>query len=74
MVDIKFCENNYEYDIEWLIERIEDEFEDVSVEVESCLDECEICSEGPFAIVQGEVLKAGTAEELYEMIKEKIGE
>jgi Uncharacterized protein conserved in bacteria len=73
MNDIKFCENNFDYDIESLIERIDDELEDVDVQVEPCLGECGICSEGPFAIVNGEVLKADTAEDLFDIIKEKIG-
>ena len=73
MNDIKFCENNFEYDIESLIEKIDDELEDVDVVVESCLGECTICSEGPFAIVNGEVVKADTAEDLFDSIKEKLG-
>jgi len=74
MSDIKFCENNFEFDIDSLIEKIEDELEDVKVDVESCLDQCGLCSEGPFAIVNGEVVKAETVEELFEIIKDRVGE
>lgn len=73
MEEIRFCENNFEYDIEAVIERIEDELTGVNIEVEACLGECGICSEGPFAIVNGDLIKADSADDLFDMIKEKLG-
>ena len=69
MDEVRFCENNFQYDIEEVIARIEDELEGVNVEVESCLGHCDICAEGPFALVNEEVLQAENAEELFEKIK-----
>ena len=73
MDEVRFCENNFQYDIEDVISRIEDEFEDVKVEVDSCLGYCEICAEGPFALVNDEVVQADNAEELFGKIKESLG-
>lgn len=73
MDEVRFCENNFQYDIEDITGRIEKEFEDVKVEVESCLGHCDICAEGPFALVNEEVIQADNAEDLYEKIKDSLG-
>lgn len=69
MAQVKFCENNFSYGVEELTKRIEEELDGVNVEVESCLGYCGDCSEGPFALVDGELIQADTAEELYDEIK-----
>ncbi|TDX46760.1 DUF1450 domain-containing protein [Orenia marismortui] len=68
---VSFCENNFVHGVEGLITKIED-FEDVSVEIESCLGFCGDCAIGPFALVDGDLLQAETIDELYNRIKEEL--
>lgn len=70
MADIKFCENNFQFDVEDIINRLKDE--DIEVEVESCLGYCGDCAVGPFALVNDELVTAESADELYELIKENL--
>jgi len=71
MAVVSFCENNFVHGVEELIDRLE-ELDDVSVEVEACLGFCGDCAMGPFALVDGELVQAETADELYPRIKEEI--
>ncbi|MDR7855073.1 DUF1450 domain-containing protein [Tissierella sp.] len=70
MTKIQFCENNFSYGTEEIVNKLRDE--DFDVEVESCLGYCGDCAVGPFALVDDELIQADTADELYEMIKEEI--
>lgn len=72
MSEVKFCENNFAHGTDEIAERIENEFDDVAVLIEPCLGHCGECAEGPFAIVNDKFVKADTADELYEIIVEKL--
>ena len=48
--------------------------EDVIVEEAGCTSNCEICDACLFAIVNSEVVEAETAEELLQLIEEKMKE
>lgn len=69
MAEVKFCENNFSYGVEDLIKRIEEELDGVSLDVEPCLGYCGDCAEGPFALVDNELIQADSPEELYDEIK-----
>jgi uncharacterized protein YuzB (UPF0349 family) len=60
------------YGTEELANKLENELDGVSVEVEVCLGYCGDCALGPFALVDGELIQADSVEELYEMIKEEL--
>ncbi|WP_242972928.1 DUF1450 domain-containing protein [Anaeromicrobium sediminis] len=68
-MEIKFCENNYTHGIEDVVNKIKEQLENVTVEVESCLGYCGDCAVGPFALVDDELVQADTPEELLEEIK-----
>lgn len=74
MVEIKLCENNFIHGTEEIAKRLSEEYEDskVNVEVESCLGYCGDCANGPFALVNDELVQADTVDELYEAIVEAI--
>lgn len=72
MIEIKFCENNFSQGTEEIVDKLKNEVEDVTVEVESCLGYCGDCALGPFALVDNELMQADTAEELYELILEQL--
>lgn len=72
MTTIKFCENNLAQGTDDVVERLKDEAPSVRIEVEPCLGYCGECTEGPFALLNGEFIQADNAEELYDMLAEEI--
>ncbi|WP_413363970.1 DUF1450 domain-containing protein [Lysinibacillus sp. 3P01SB] len=48
--------------------------EDVIIEEAGCTSHCETCDSCLFAIVNSEIVKADTSEELLQMIEEKMEE
>jgi len=68
MSQVRFCENNFQFDTEDVVNKLKNE--GVDVEVESCLGYCGECAEGPFALVDDELIQAETADELYDAIIE----
>ena len=70
MAEIKFCENNFGYGTNEVVDRLINE--GIEVEVESCLGYCGDCAVGPFALVKDELIQTDTAEELYEKIRAQI--
>lgn len=68
MAEIKCCENNFIHGTEDVCNQLEEEFPDVRVEVEPCLGYCSYCANGPFALVNGEMVQAESDEKLYEII------
>lgn len=70
MKEIKFCENNFSHGTEEIMNKLKEEFSDIEVSVEPCLGYCGDCAEGPFALVDDELITEGTAEELYKKIKD----
>lgn len=72
MTEIKFCENNFTFGTEATMKKLKDNFSSVDVSVEGCLGYCGDCAEGPYALVNDELIQANTADELYEKIKSMI--
>ncbi|HEY8463484.1 MAG TPA: DUF1450 domain-containing protein [Bacillota bacterium] len=68
MVEVKFCENNFIHGTEDVSNQLEEEFPDIQVEVEPCLGYCSDCANGPFALVNGEMVQAESDEKLYEIV------
>ncbi|QDZ98715.1 DUF1450 domain-containing protein [Lysinibacillus fusiformis] len=68
---VEFCITNlslgaaYAYDV--LLER-----EDIEMEESGCTSHCDICEQGIFAIVNGEIVTADDAEALVQAIDEEI--
>jgi uncharacterized protein YuzB (UPF0349 family) len=71
MTEIKFCENNFTHGTEDTAKKLQDNYPDINVAVESCLGYCGDCADGPFALVNDELIQADSADELYKEI-EKI--
>ncbi len=73
MLEVKFCENNFQHGTDAIVEKLKENHEDVKVEVESCLGDCGECANGPFAVLDGQFIQADTPDELYELIENEIG-
>jgi uncharacterized protein YuzB (UPF0349 family) len=71
-MEIKFCENNFSHGTEDVVKKLEENYSDVEVVVEGCLGYCGDCAEGPFALVDDELVQAETADELYDKIVEMM--
>lgn len=69
MKEVKFCENNYQFGTEEVKNKLE-AIEGFAVEESGCCGMCGECYEGPYALVNDEMVQAETAEELLEKIKE----
>ena len=74
MNQIKFCENNFTHGTEDVVDKLKLEHPEAKVKVESCLGFCGDCAEGPFAILNDELIQADSAEELYEAICDNMDE
>jgi len=70
MKEVKVCENNFQFGTDKVKEKLE-ALEGFVVEEEGCCGQCGECYEGPYALVDDEVVTAESAEELLEKIKEK---
>jgi len=69
---IEFCENNFGYGTEEVIERIENELDNAKTEVHSCIGFCDDCAASPFALIDGQIIQADTPDDLFEEIKAYI--
>lgn len=72
MIEIKFCENNFSYGTDEIMEKLKERFDNVNITAESCLGYCGDCAVGPFALVDDELIQADSAEELYDEIAKCI--
>ncbi|MDB5085404.1 MAG: hypothetical protein JWN30_2290 [Bacilli bacterium] len=75
MVDIGFvlvevCDSNWVSALD--LEDLEQQYPGVSVLRSECLSLCEFCRESAYALVNGEIVSAATAEQCLIRIKEKI--
>lgn len=68
---IEFCANNMQYGTEWILKKLE-ENPDYDVIEYGCLGNCGQCASEPFALVNGTIIEAKSAEQLYESIKNAI--
>lgn len=72
MIEIKFCENNFSHGTEEVVNKLKKEAKNVSVEVEPCLGYCSDCAVQPYALVDGELVLADSADELFDKISDKL--
>lgn len=72
MTKIVVCKHNFSKGTEEVINRIKDNYEEVSIEVSPCIDACSQCGEGPFAIIDGDVVSEENTDQLYETIIKKL--
>lgn len=70
---IEFCVNNLTPDLIEIKKKLEANFE-YDVLDYGCLGYCGICATQPYALVNGEMIKAETAEQLLVEIKKAIDE
>jgi uncharacterized protein YuzB (UPF0349 family) len=73
-VKLEFCQNNLERFLdEGSFRQFEDFFqkEKIVMKEYKCLSHCELCSEKPYAKLNGEIIQADTAIELLDFIKMK---
>ncbi|WP_284644665.1 YuzB family protein [Paenibacillus silviterrae] len=70
---IEFCTNNMHHGTEKLMKQLEQR-PDLDVIEYGCLGNCGECYILPFALVNGEIVAASTAEELEQAIEDKIKE
>ena len=73
MNTIQFCENNFVHGTGEVVEKLRQNYPNSSIAVESCLGYCDDCAIGPYAFVDGELVQADSADDLYELIIERIG-
>lgn len=72
MTEIKFCENNFIHGTEETAKKLQEQYKQISVTIESCLGYCGDCAEGPYALVNDELIQADSADELYKEIEKMI--
>jgi len=72
MADILFCENNSDFGVEDVIDRLDSELEEVTYEVVPCLGHCGDCTDGIYALVNGKLIQADSPDELFEKIKKQL--
>lgn len=70
MAKVMFCENNFGHGTEETMKKLQGE--GVEADVAPCLGHCGDCAAGPIATVDGELVKADSADELYSTIKGKL--
>jgi uncharacterized protein YuzB (UPF0349 family) len=73
-IRIQFCENNFQYGSEEVKSRLMEEFDEADIEVFPCLELCRECAEGPYAIVNNEIIQTDSAEELFQQLRNMIQE
>ncbi|OYD07194.1 YuzB family protein [Paludifilum halophilum] len=68
---VEFCINRLTPDVEEIKEELELDPE-VDVLENSCLGNCEVCAQIPYAMVNGDIVTGETAEKLSENIRQAI--
>ncbi|OPJ63974.1 DUF1450 domain-containing protein [Clostridium oryzae] len=72
MTDIKFCENNFSFGTDEVMRKLKESHRNIEVSADSCLGYCGDCEQGPFALVNDEMIQADTEEELFDMIENML--
>jgi uncharacterized protein YuzB (UPF0349 family) len=70
---IEFCVNSAQHGTDAIVRKLE-ENPDYDVVEYGCLGNCGQCVAEPYALVNGEIVEASTADELYDRILLKIRE
>jgi uncharacterized protein YuzB (UPF0349 family) len=68
---ITFCENNKGK--KKLIEKLEEKYPEVEINIKGCIGKCKACSKSPIAKIKDEVIVGEDKEDLYEKIVKKLG-
>lgn len=71
MIEVKLCENNFVHGTEDLVEKLEKNG-NITVIVDSCLGYCGDCAEGPYVLINDELIQANTVDELYDTIMKNL--
>lgn len=70
MSEVRFCENNFVHGTDIVMERLKKNFPEDDIASEACLGYCGDCAEGPYALVEGELVQAADADELYDVVSD----
>ncbi|GGH34568.1 YuzB family protein [Paenibacillus segetis] len=70
---IEFCANNAHFGTDEMMKKLKEQHE-CDVYEYGCLTGCGMCYLTPYAMVNGETVEAETADDLYEVILNKIKE
>jgi uncharacterized protein YuzB (UPF0349 family) len=68
---IRFCENNK--GTGKIFKKLQENYPEMNIKRKDCLKKCGPCRKSPFALVDGETVKADSSEELYNKIVVAIG-
>lgn len=68
---IEFCVSNMHHGTDEVMAKLEKDPECDVIEY-GCLGNCGLCFAEPYALVNGEIVSATSADELYRKIKDKI--
>lgn len=63
---VRFCEHNKGKGR--AIRRLEEEFPSLDVKVKNCIGQCSPCHKGPFAVVEGKVVRGIDGDDLYRKV------
>ncbi|MDI3257970.1 MAG: DUF1450 domain-containing protein [Kyrpidia sp.] len=70
LIVVEVCDLNPAAEMDW--EELERACPGVSVLLHPCLSQCELCADHAYAFVDGEIVMAGTPEELMEAVRAKV--
>jgi uncharacterized protein YuzB (UPF0349 family) len=70
LMKIRFCENNK--GTGKVCKKLQEKNPALNVKRKDCVKKCGPCKKAPFALVDGEVIKADSSDELYETIVAKL--
>ncbi len=73
MVSLTFCEQNFNHGTNEVFEKLKNEYPDTDINVNPCVRYCGECSDGPFALIDSEVISEETPDQLYETIVKRLG-
>ncbi len=72
MPTIRLCESNLDQGAQYVLMMIRKELSTVDVSVEDCINLCDACEDGPIAIVDDQLIKGKSPQELYQKIREIV--
>lgn len=72
-MNIKWCKKNLEKFSQSVYDVLKEEYPDVDMSVEDCLDVCSLCTDVPFAIRNNATVAARDARGLYIKLKKGMG-
>jgi uncharacterized protein YuzB (UPF0349 family) len=70
IMKIRFCEHNK--GTGKVLKKLKENHPDANIKRKDCLKKCGPCKKAPFALVDGETIKADDGEELYKTIDDLL--